>query len=843
MEYRNFDLSVENKVGDSYQVRASSDRMGETDGLLTLSSDCLKLAEQLKDIENIVDANLPMSFGVTLHQCLFHENVADMLKMSLGDVLLDDEKGMRIRLAFSPPEISALPWEVLYDQRTKCFLATSGKTPLTRYINLFEPIKSLKITHPVKVLVLIPEFSGLDVDVEEKIVTEALKDLRTVELRIVKQRVTRSEISRALVEEQYHILHFVGHGRFESDQGYLEINSETGGRDLMSADAFADFFRHYPSLKLVVLNSCQGAEVSSNKALAGLAPQLVVRGIPAVVAMQYRISDEAALTFAREFYLKLCNGWNRGQVDAAVSHARNRIHMDVKEPMAFATPVLFMRSPTGVIFDFEQEAGIFRHLARLFISSPAKNVNRLREVKKTHETNILAWQEKTKDANPESLDEAAVAIAREKEEMAAIDDRIIGWKKTFLLSALATVVLFALGFVGLFNFPFHVDDWLESKLIPYMDRFITKSFSPAVQMILAEEGNNAGLGEPGPSWRQYHARLVEALAGKAKVIVFDLYLDEPTPFDMQLAAAIQHAQARGTTVIVGKAIDEGGITRKNVAEELQRVLGNQWGNIDVGGERGGFVRIYQLAQADKTGSTGNRPEGSEVSVIPSLALQAVVMFLANRPTAKSVFDEGKDRIQVLSNKELIRSIPVYKNAPSLLDFPYDLVERRKLNDATRSYEEVYNRLDDDAYLQEYVDKVVIVGFKGHDSFDVLQGEQRYGTEIHANVISNILGNVFVRLLPPLYDFVILAVMVGLGVLVRSRYRHVFSSRITLSGQDKKTIDLPGLLFTADLVYLLIAFVVYKNGLIYIVKYYHLVAPFIAYWLTGKVQRTAKLRAS
>ena len=67
--------------------------------------------------------------------------------------------------------------------------------------------------------------------------------------------------------------------------------------------------------------------------------------------MQYPFADTAAVLFAREFYRKLCTGSNRGRVDAAVSHARNRLQMDFVDTLAFATPVLYMRSPTGVIFD------------------------------------------------------------------------------------------------------------------------------------------------------------------------------------------------------------------------------------------------------------------------------------------------------------------------------------------------------------------------------------------------------------------------------------------------------------------------------------------------------------
>ena len=526
MEYTNFNLRIEGNPGDGYRVVVDSQGMGEVDGAFTISAESLKIADQLKEVQTLeAGSHLPMDLGVSLYQGLFQNRVATMLYKSLGAVK-DDQRGLRIRLRLAPPEIAALPWEVLYDQDSKYFLATSDKTPLTRYIELAEPIKALRIEPPVKVLALIPGGSGLDVAREVEIITQALAELGSVEMRVLRDKVTRWEISQALNQQPYHILHFVGHGTFEDGEGQILINAEDGGQDRISASTFADFFRNQPSLKLVVLNSCQGAEVSSSKGLTGVAPQLVERGIPAVVAMQYPISDPTALTFAREFYLKLCTGWNRGQVDAAVSHARNRINMDrtPDEPMAFATPVLFLRSPTGVIFDLEhdleQKSGIFHRFLRLFSGTPVSQVNRLREVKKTYEKNIEAWQEKTRDASEATVQEAGEAIARERKELTAVDQSIIRWNRTFMASTLAASMIFLLGYVGLFNI-FGADDWLETKFVPFMDSYVVKTFSPEVRLILAEPDDNGALGKFDSAWRQYHASLVDALAGKAKAIVFE----------------------------------------------------------------------------------------------------------------------------------------------------------------------------------------------------------------------------------------------------------------------------------------------------------------------------------
>lgn len=842
MEYKNFNLRIESKNSEGYPVVVESEGMGETIGVFTLSPECQKIADELKDVAHLEPGSpLAMNLGSLLYQCLFQNKVGTMLYRSLGAVK-DDEQGLRIRLRLTPSEIAALPWEVLYDQDAKCFLATSDKTPLTRYIELAEPIKALKIEPPVKVLTLIPGGSGLDVEKEEQIITKALEQLPAVEMRVLKDKVTRSAISSALNDEKYHILHFIGHGIFEDHEGKLLINSEDDSEDRISASTFADFFRNHPSLKLVVLNSCQGATASASKELTGVAPQLVARGIPAVIAMQYPISDTTALEFAKEFYLKLCSGWNRGQVDSAISHARNRINMDASEPLAFATPVLFLRSPTGVIFDleYEQPSGLFNRISRFFSRAPVKQVNRLKEVKKTRENNIEILQEKTKGADDETRKEATEAIAREQEEITAVDQRIVQWKRAFLMSLAVTAGIFVLGYAGLFNV-FHADDWLESRFIPYVDDFIVKKFNPSVRLIMSDEEGNGELGAPGPDWRPYHAALVDALAGKAKVIVFDLKMSDSTPADDQLAAAIKRADEKGTRVILGKKIQSDGEIIADITAGLRTAVNDRWGNIEVVGRRWHFVRVYQLAQSAR--DPGASGPAAKVGV-PSLALQTVSQFLAPDSSGGILLDEANERIQFGNGAE-IKSIPMYQTAPNVYDMSWGLVDYSQIKDATESYRNVYARLKDTDYLDRFKGKIVIIGFKlPGELFNIAHGQSRYGAEIHANVVSDILGGAHVRWLPTSYDLLIVAVLAGLGALVQARFSHILTTSISIPyTEPRKTVSIPGLLFLVIVVYLAIAFLFYKFGLVYILRTYHIFTPFIAYWLTGKMRRSVALKTA
>lgn len=82
-----------------------------------------------------------------------------------------------------------------------------------------------------------------------------------------------------------------------------------GRRDLVEASRFADLLRQArPAPRLVVLNSCSGATAGGGDLFAGTAAALARAGVPAVVAMQFEITDAAAAVFARGFYTALAQG-------------------------------------------------------------------------------------------------------------------------------------------------------------------------------------------------------------------------------------------------------------------------------------------------------------------------------------------------------------------------------------------------------------------------------------------------------------------------------------------------------------------------------------------------------
>ena len=357
MEYRDFDLRIEALTAEGYSLRATSKPHGEAKSHMNLDSTFPTIQDYLQKLEDrkTHEAFL-IEFGTFLYNSLFTGDVESLFQQSVGAISGQEELGLRIRLRVDPPEISALPWEYIYSPKQKYFLGASKKTPLTRYLEVFQSIQGLRTRLPIGVLVAIPGGSGQDVQAEKDILTEALGKLGDAVRwppKWLENKVTRSTVADALLEQRYDIFHFIGHGEFKGGQGHLVFNDEDSGKDLISDDIFARFFLDYPSMKLVVLNACQGATVSSSQPMVGMAPKLVERGIPAVIAHQYPVLDDAAICFAREFYRSLCVGTEAGQVDAAMAHARNQLSIRFSAERSLGVPVLFMRASTGLIFDLE----------------------------------------------------------------------------------------------------------------------------------------------------------------------------------------------------------------------------------------------------------------------------------------------------------------------------------------------------------------------------------------------------------------------------------------------------------------------------------------------------------
>ena len=160
---------------------------------------------------------------------------------------------------------------------------------------------------------------------------------------------TLPALQQQLRREQYHILHFIGHGIFSRTQqdGFLLVRERQHGGQRISGRDLGTILHDHRPLRLVMLNACGRSARLLEDQFAGAAQSLIQQGIPAVIAMQFRSPTRPRSRLAHEFYGALADGY---PVDAALTEARKAIKTEGND-LEWGTPVLYMRSPDGRIFD------------------------------------------------------------------------------------------------------------------------------------------------------------------------------------------------------------------------------------------------------------------------------------------------------------------------------------------------------------------------------------------------------------------------------------------------------------------------------------------------------------
>lgn len=290
-------------------------------------------------------------FGAVLFDAIFSGATHECLRRS-QDRARELQANLRIRLRISDcPELANLPWELLYDARDDSFLALSVGTPLIRYSQLPDPPRAITGPLPLRVLVIRSEPTNLPelaLEQEWAQVTAAVRGLTQSGAVTFTPLATASlsELRLALMQGQFHVLHYMGHGSFSDETGgLLHFTGPDGRAVAVTASDLGVLLRDHTSMRMAVLNACEGARTDPGDPFAGVAETLVRRGVPAVVAMQFELTDRAAVEFAPALYGALAAGL---PVDAAVTEARKAVY--TVSPVEWATPVLHMRAADATLF-------------------------------------------------------------------------------------------------------------------------------------------------------------------------------------------------------------------------------------------------------------------------------------------------------------------------------------------------------------------------------------------------------------------------------------------------------------------------------------------------------------
>lgn len=365
MDYLDFAIEVHAHTDDHYIVAVRSPA-GEARTAAPFPFTDAALESHLLKLENAIlrsagrrrkaptpEEEAVQSFGRELFTFLLRDELLSRFR-TCQQLAHEQKKGVRIKLTVTPPELAGLPWEFLYDATRSDYLCLDAHTPLVRYPALPLTIQPLTVTPPLRILGLCVDTGEQRLDVaEEKARMEAaVQELQAqglVELAWLAGQ-TADDLQRALRRGPWHILHFIGHGRFDTtrDEGLLLLADAAGRAAPLYATQLARLLasqRHH--LRLVLLNACEGARSGRLDLFASTAATLVGSGIPAVLAMQYEITDAAAIDFARTFYEALADNL---PVDSAVVDARNAMTLRNRFSLEWGTPVLYLRAPDGRLF-------------------------------------------------------------------------------------------------------------------------------------------------------------------------------------------------------------------------------------------------------------------------------------------------------------------------------------------------------------------------------------------------------------------------------------------------------------------------------------------------------------
>ena len=233
--------------------------------------------------------------------------------------------------------VARLPWELLHNGDD--FLCLDRDTPVMRAVAV-RP-RTVVSEAPLRVLVIgasPPDEAPLRIDEEREIIQRnlaaAIERGDAVLQTLIGPELER-DLPTMLGKFRPHILHIAGHGSLNG----LWIEGVNGRPRQLTVNTLVRLLRNVKSVHMVVLNGCDLAAVGDEE--AGLALKLARIGIPAVVGMQFEVSDMAALAFVEGFYEAL--GWN-WPTQEAVTWARSRMiyYAPAPDVTEWITPVMYI---------------------------------------------------------------------------------------------------------------------------------------------------------------------------------------------------------------------------------------------------------------------------------------------------------------------------------------------------------------------------------------------------------------------------------------------------------------------------------------------------------------------
>lgn len=356
----------ENKIEYKVYVSKAPNRAMAPADAVKVSFILDELQDSLGALENReLDKEGMIGLGRILAAYLFPWR-EDVKRATPRDILAENlntltgDSGIRLRLNL-PPLLSWLPWEYVYvdraggDKKNKeeidGFLVRDPRVAIVRHQP--EVIASTDAPNDgdIRVLAAIanpPSGPRLNLKKEKKYIDEAFKDKVGFNVTFI-EKATLEQIEEKLRESG--IFHFSGHGGFKQEQSdVFGMYSGTGALLLQDQSLPAEQLAinvQGSELRLVVLGGCETGRRDGIYVWGGIAPALMKAGVPAVVANQYKIDNDAASAFSRRFYQALVGGL---PIEEAVALGRLGIFNEDPNNRDWGVPVLYLNPAASVLF-------------------------------------------------------------------------------------------------------------------------------------------------------------------------------------------------------------------------------------------------------------------------------------------------------------------------------------------------------------------------------------------------------------------------------------------------------------------------------------------------------------
>ncbi|MFF3457122.1 tetratricopeptide repeat protein [Streptomyces sp. NPDC002730] len=289
---------------------------------------------------------------------------------------------LRLGIQVDEPQWADLPWETLVVPGTDRPLALSEQVELYHTVRRETAPATAHLPGPLRILAVVasPHTDRnelLDYERELAQILNAVDPARSghgAYVRVLNWG-TLAEIHAALEQERFHILHLSCHAQ----PGALLLENDEGGLEEVDAQRFLDVaLPTGRGVPLMMLAGCSTARAPgplavditrrgagddvrtvSEQPRAGLARELMRRGVPTVLAMTDVVTDQYATELAARVYEELARA-ERPDPLAALSRARRlleteRERLASEDPRAawpeWPTPALFVAGPPLPLFE------------------------------------------------------------------------------------------------------------------------------------------------------------------------------------------------------------------------------------------------------------------------------------------------------------------------------------------------------------------------------------------------------------------------------------------------------------------------------------------------------------